>query len=129
MKRTIAIVSLALAMTVAAFAQASQAAQPKVQKLSEQQLMSLIATAKTPAEHSRLAQYYEAQAQEFLAQSKEHQEMAEQYKKNVMMSTSKYATGTVNHCEYFAKSFKEDATKAQELATIHEQMAKDAAKQ
>jgi hypothetical protein len=40
-------------------------------------------------------------------------------------NSSKFATGTVNHCEYFAQSFKEMATKMQELADMHEQMAKD----
>lgn len=63
---------------------------------------------------------------DFLAQSKEHQEMAEQYKKNLVTRSSKYVTGTVNHCEYVAKSLKSDATQMQELAQLHEQMAKDA---
>lgn len=52
--------------------------------------------------------------------------MAEAYKKNPMTNSSKFATGTVDHCEYFAQSFKEMATKMQELADMHEQMAKDA---
>jgi hypothetical protein len=126
MKRTIVILSLAFVMTAAAFGQAASKQQPTGNKLSKQQLMSLIATAKTPAEHQRIADYYNAKALDFLAQSKEHQEMAEQYKKNVVTSSSKYAAGTVNHCEYLAKSLKDDATQMQELAQEHEQMAKDA---
>jgi hypothetical protein len=32
----------------------------------------------------------------------------------------------VNHCDYLAQSFKKNADQAQDLAKIHEQMAKDA---
>ena len=86
----------------------------------------MIATAKTPAEYQRIAEYYHAKAQEYLAEAKEHGEMAEAYKKNPMTSSSKFATGTVNHCEYFHQSFKDMAAKMQELAEMHKQMAKDA---
>jgi hypothetical protein len=54
--------------------------------------------------------------------------MAAAYKKNQLTLSSKYAIyaiGTVNHCDYFAQSFKEIATKMQQLANMHEQMAKD----
>jgi len=43
-----------------------------------------------------------------------------------MTSSSKFAMGTVNHCEYFEQSFKEMAAKMQELADMHEKMAKEA---
>ena len=124
MKRTLGILSLTIVLTIAAFGQVSAAQRQQAEKLNEQQLLSLIATAKTPAEHMRLARYYEAKAQDYLAQSKEHAQMAEQYKKNPLTSSSKWATGTVGHCEYFAQTFKDAATKMQELAQMHEQMAK-----
>jgi hypothetical protein len=125
MKRTIGFLSFILVLAVVVFAQISQA-QQKPEKLSKQQLLSLIATAKTSAEHNRIAQYYGAEAKAYLAQSQEHEQMAEQYKKNPVISSSKFATGTVNHCEYLAQHFKESATQMQELAQEHEQMAKDA---
>jgi hypothetical protein len=75
MKRTIVFLSYILVFTAVAFAQAAQP-QQKPEKLSKRQLLSLIATAKTPAEHNRIAQYYRAAAQDYLAQSKEHEEMA-----------------------------------------------------
>jgi uncharacterized protein YacL (UPF0231 family) len=125
MKRTIVLLSSILVFAAVAFAQTAQA-QPKPEKISKQQLLSLIVTAKTPAEHTRIAQYYQAEAQVDLAQSKEHEQMAEQYKKNPLISSSKYAAGTVNHCEYLAQHFKESAAKLQELAQEHEQMAQDA---
>jgi hypothetical protein len=131
MKRSIHIIlSLALAMTVAFFGQAAFAQQHhhhnKGERLSQQQLLSLIATAKTPAEHRRLAHYYDDKAEDYLAQSAQHQKEADAYKMNPMTSSSKFATGTVNHCQFFAQSFKDDAAKMKELAQMHEDMAKDA---
>jgi hypothetical protein len=124
MKRTIVVLSFALVLAVTAFAQTTQA--QKSEKLGKQQLLSLIATAKTPAEHSRLAAYYSAEALDYLAQSKEHEQMAAQYKKNPAMNTSKSSSGPVNHCEFLAQHLKESAAQVQELAQEHEQMAKEA---
>jgi hypothetical protein len=126
MKRTIATLSFALVFAVTAFAQTSQS-QPKPEKLSKQQLNTLIATAKTPAEHSRIAQYYGAEAQADLAQSKDHEQMVEQFKQNPTFNSSKLTLGTVNHCEYLAQHYKENAAKMQQLSQDHEQMAKAAA--
>ncbi len=125
MKRIFSILSLTFVLAIAALGQAPTAAQNKPEDLSKKQLLSLIATAKTPAEHRRIAQYYEAKAQDLLAQSKEHEQMAKQYKANGFIST-KWATGTIGHCEYFAKHFQEASVKMQELASMHEQMAKEA---
>jgi hypothetical protein len=126
MKRTIVFLSSALVFVALAFAATAAQAQQQSEKLSKQQLLSLIATAKTPAEHNRLAQYYGAEAQDDLAQSKEHEEMAAQYKKNPAFNTSKFAAGPVNHCEYLAQHYKESAQKLQELAQQHQQMAVEA---
>lgn len=126
MKRTLVFLSFVLVLTVAALTQTAQAQKPE--KLTKQQLLSLIATAKTPAEHSRIAQYYEEESQNYLAQSKEHEQMAAQYKKNPAMNSSKSSAGPVNHCEYLAQHFRESAAKTQELAQMHEQMAKDSGK-
>ncbi|HLH36368.1 MAG TPA: hypothetical protein VKX41_16980 [Alloacidobacterium sp.] len=126
MKRSLGILAIVFVVMLSAVWQVSTAQKHKPEKLSKQQLLSPIASAKTPAEHRRVAEYYHATAQDYLAQAKEHQEMAKAYKKNPMTSSSKFATGTVNHCEYFAQSFKYMATKMQELADMHEQMAKDA---
>jgi hypothetical protein len=45
---------------------------PTIDHLSKRQLNTLIATAKTPAEHQRIAEFYLSQAQDYVAQSKEH---------------------------------------------------------
>ena len=124
MKRTLALLSVSLILAVASIAQTTSAV--KAEKLSKPQLLSLIATAHTPAEHERIANYYDARARDFLAQSAEHAQMAAEYRKNPMISSSKWATGTINHCEYLAQSLKNDAVKMQELAQLHREMAASA---
>jgi hypothetical protein len=126
MKRTIAILSLVFVLTVAAFAQAAPALQPKPEHLSKQQLNTLIATAKTPAEHRRIAQYYQAKAQDYLAQAKEHEAMVAAYKANSSLSNDKNQASTISHCEYFVTTFKALADNSQEMATLHERMAQEA---
>ena len=127
MKRTFAVLSvlsLAFVLTAAAFAQTSPA--PKPEHLSKQQLNTLIATANTPAEHERIANYYQAKAVDYLAQAKEHEEMIAAYKANTVLSNDKNQASTINHCEYFVQTFKDLAAKSQELAQLHDQIANDA---
>ena len=127
MKRTISIfsiLSLAFVMTVAAFGQTTSAQQTKPEHFSKRQLNTLIAEAKTPAEHQRIARFYQAKAQDYLAQAKEHEQMVAAYKANPSL-TAKSQSSTINHCEYFVKTFNELAVKSQELAKLHEQMAND----
>lgn len=117
------ILSLSIALATVAFGQTPAATQSQTERLSKHQLNSLIASAKTPAEHARIAHYYEAKAQSDLAQSNEHAQMAAEFRQNNVTSSSKWSTGTVNHCEYLAKSLKKDAAKMEALAQEHEQMA------
>ena len=126
MKRTITILSLALALTVAAFVQAAPAQQPKPEQLSKQQLTTLIATAKTPGEHERIARFYKASAQDYRAPAQEHEAMIAAYKSNSSVSNDKNRASTVGHCEYFVKSLNDLAVKSDELAKLHQQMAQEA---
>src|ERR1035441_7831151 len=87
MKRMIGFLAIALAMTAAALGQTSLTPQPKAEKLNSKQILILISVAKTPAEHRRIAVYYQAKAQDLLVQSKEHAQMAEAYKKNPVTSS------------------------------------------
>lgn len=124
MKQSIVILSsvFAAVLVLASTAQAQQ----NTDKLSKQQLSALIANAKTPVEHERIAQYYSAKAQDDLAQAKEHEQMAQQFKSNSVTSSSKYAAGTVNHCEYLAQQLGQNAAAMQKLQQQHEQMAAEA---
>jgi len=127
MKRTasiLSVLSLALVMTIAAVGQAPAKPQP----LSKQQINTLIATAKTPADHGRIAQFYKSQAHDYLAESKEHEAMVAAYKSNPTLVNNKNQASTINHCEYFVQTFKDLAVKSEELTQLHEQMAKEAEK-
>ena len=121
MKRFVGVLSLIIALAVASTV--ALAAQHTLEKLSNKQLVALIATANTKADHMRLAHYYRAKAQDFLMESKEHEASAEAYKKNPIVSGSKFKTATIDHCDYFTKSLQEDAVKMNELAEMHEAMA------
>jgi hypothetical protein len=77
----------------------------------------LIATAKTPAEHQRIARYYQA---------KKHEAMVAAYKANSSLSNDKNQASTISHCVYFVTTFKALADNSQELATLHDRMAKEA---
>jgi hypothetical protein len=129
MKRTFAalsVLSVAFAITVAAFGQTPLATQPRPGHLTRQQLNTLIATAKTPAEHERIARFYEAQAQDYRAQEQEHKAMVAAYKANSTLSTDKTHASTISHCVHFAQSFQALADNSQELATLHQRMAEEA---
>ncbi len=115
-----------LALTAAAFSEMPSATQPRPEQLSKQQLKTLIATAATPADHQRIAQYYQAKAQDYLAQAKEHEAMLAAYSANPSSLTDKDRAGTVYHCEYYARKFKAMAAKSEELSRLHAQMAADA---
>lgn len=122
----ISVLSLAFVMTAANLAQTPSAQQPKPEHLSRHQLETLIATAKTPAEHQRIAQYYEAKAQDYLAESKEHEQMLGAYDRNSSPSVRRHRPYTTYHCQYFVESYKKMASKSQELAQLHQQMAREA---
>jgi hypothetical protein len=128
MKRIISTLVLGLSLAVSVMAQSTASVQVVPEKLTRQQLQSLVTTAKTSAEHQRIANYYEAKAQRLVVESQEHAMMAEQYKKNIITASGKFSTGTVNHCEYIAESLKQDAAKAQELANLHQEMARTSAR-
>jgi hypothetical protein len=108
--------------------EASPAQIPATEPLNKHQLNTLIVSAKTPAEHQRIARFYQSQAQSYLAQSKEHALEAEQSRNNLTRNNSKTIFSTVNHCEHFAQTFSDLAAKSQKLAKQHEQMAADAGK-
>lgn len=118
MKNTL-VLSLMLTLATVAFGQNA----PRAEKLSKQQLQTLIATAKTPVEHERIAHYYEAKAQSDLAQAKQHAQMAEAFRQNPVTNSAKESIATVNHCVYVSQSLTKDAAKMQALAAEHERMA------
>jgi hypothetical protein len=96
--------------------------------LTKRQVSALAASARTPAEHQRIADYYNMKVQSLLAESATHQKMAEQFKANPVTNSAKQQTGTVNHCQYLAVSLRNRAEQFQRLAQQHKQMAEQAQK-
>jgi hypothetical protein len=96
--------------------------------LTKKQLKILIATARTPDDHLKLARHYDEQAANLLAEATDHDEMAAAYRKNPMNTGSKFITSTVGHCEYFANAEREKAEKMKEIAAEHRAIAGNADK-
>lgn len=127
MKRYFSILSLLFVLASTVHGQTPATPQRQAEKLDKQQLSTLIAYAKTPEEHLRIAQFYNQEAQDFLAQAQEHEAMLAVYKADSSLSTNKNYASTIGHCEYLVKRFHQMAAKSQEVAHQQEQMAYDAA--
>ncbi len=126
MKRILAVVSLALIVAAAAQAQPRSTEIAKADRLSRQQLNSLIVTAKTPADHERIAQAYESNARQYRAEAQEHEAMIATYKAHASLSNDKNRASTIGHCEYFVKALNDLALKSDELARRQQEMAREA---
>jgi hypothetical protein len=124
---SVALIAMAAALLVTV--QDARAAEPK--HLSKKEVVALIATAKSPEDHRQLARYYTAESDRLEAEAKDHDELAAAYRtsttSHVAAMKMLMAPNTAAHCEYFAKSVREAASAARDMASSHEQMAKDAA--
>lgn len=98
--------------------------------MSQQELKSLIASAKTPEDHERIAKHFEAEANQMDAAAKEHEELAAQYKANPSGHAQKHPMSgrTAGHCNYFADDLHKAAKEDRALAADHREMAKGTAK-
>jgi hypothetical protein len=124
--RVVSALAFTLALTAASFSETPSAPHSRPEQLSKQQLKTLIATAATPVDHQRIAQYYQAKAQDYLSQAKEHEAMLAAYNASPSALTDKDRAGTVYHCQYYARKFKDMAAQSEDLARLHAQMAADA---
>ena len=95
--------------------------------LSKQELKPVIANAKTVQDHERLAQHFDAKANQLEAEAKEHQELAAQYEANPTIHESKHPMSgqTAGHCQFFADDLHKAAQRARQLSTDHRGMAKE----
>ena len=121
---------LSLAVILVSFIPQSYAAAAE-KSLSKKEVKALIATAKTPAEHRRIANYYREEAARLTANANEHVAMAEEYAKNprfAAMETKQQASfgQGASHCRRWAELYNEQAKEAEALANLHEEMAKSA---
>jgi hypothetical protein len=96
--------------------------------LTKKELKVLLATAKTPADHQRIASYYRGESQRLTAKARYHEEMAASYQNNPLPFEGKFPYGTVglSHCRQLIQAYKAQAQEAESLAVLHEGMAKAA---
>jgi hypothetical protein len=106
---------------------ASVPAGAKDKPLSQSDLKSLVAKAETKADHERIAQHFDAEADRYDAEAKEHSDLAAFYEKNTP-SGAKYPGGmkTYQHCDAVSKSLTQAAQDSRALAGEHREMAKGA---
>ena len=97
-------------------------------RLTKKEVKALVVNAKTPEDHMKLARHFKQEADRLEAEAKEHDELAQEYRRSPSAMAMKMPMSgrSAEHCEYFAKSTREAAKAARELAAAHEQMAKEA---
>ena len=93
--------------------------------LGRKEVRALVAAAKTPADHEKLAAHFRAEAARLTAESREHTELAELYARSPSMHDVKHpnAPQTAAHCRTFAELYLKAANEAEIMAKAHEQMA------
>lgn len=96
--------------------------------LSSKEVKTLLTNAKTPADHMKLARHFAAKAAQHVADAKEHEELAVEYKQNPRLGSSKRPMGpdTAEHCQYYAEHCRKAAQEMRAMAAMHEEMAKQA---
>jgi hypothetical protein len=103
----------------------SPSARASESSLSKKELNTLIANAKTPQDHERLAAYY--RSQEHVAEEKqaEHEEMLRRYHENPLSHRFTKTPSPDDHCRALIRIFGDEARQNAALAEYHEKVAKD----
>lgn len=132
-KRVVIVTAIALAMLIAGAKTVQLQAQDSKANatLSKKQLKDLIANANTPADHERIAQYYDAEGARYEADAKQHADEATYYAGHQHPtaeghSPNNYSQYMLSHCPQIAAKLKEAAQEARALAAGHREMAKAA---
>src|SRR6266705_869965 len=126
---TVAVLATLAVLSLVSVYSVAQDKKPSVPTRKE--LVTLLKTAKEPPEHRRIAAYYRHEAASLTQSAKEHSELAAIYQERHPFAAMEskhgdaFGQGT-SHCEKFADLAKEQATEAEALAAIHEDMGKAA---
>ena len=98
--------------------------------LTKAELKSLISTAKTRADHQRIAQYFEAEAARYEMEANDHGELAPIYKRkpDPARLTRDASSRAFEHCEALSRDLQRVAEEARNLAAEHRTMAHEAQK-
>ena len=121
------VLAVALALGVLPFGAVAQ--MPPAQQtpqLSKKEVKVLIATARTSADHEKIAAYYRAEGQRLKADQQDHQEMLEAYLKNPSSHPIPKWPTMEQHCRNLIVYYGKAAQQAFALEDLHDQMAKEA---
>jgi hypothetical protein len=94
--------------------------------LSKVELKSLIANAKTAVDHERLAAHFDAKGAQLEAEARDHDELAQEYKRTPPVSRRVEKSQSYEHCRELAKDYANAAQDARRLAADHRALAKEA---
>jgi len=89
---------------------------------SDRDLKSAIKAAKTPADHERIAAYYDAKADRLNAEAAEYEQAAAAYRNGPVVKNLT-APNTAARYDSIAKRLRREAQSNRELAASHEQLA------
>ena len=90
-----------------------------VMPMAEVEVVELIETAKTPAEHGKLSKQFAAEATSYTAEADRHAATAAGYRAN----PNRRGGDPAIHCDRFVQQMRDAATAARELASYHERVA------
>jgi len=115
----VSLVLLSCALVVGAAAETSP-------NLSKKELKTLLVTAKTPADHERLAAYYRDKAQHLRAKAQEFSAQADYLATQPATVESKQgiSCNCTSHYRYFAKLYDQEAKDSEMLAAQQEQLTR-----
>lgn len=116
-----------LGLTVMAVA--SPAVRAAQSSLNKKELNALIASAKTPKDHERLAAYYRSEEQRAKGKQAEHEEMIRRYRENPLSHRFTKVPSPEDHCRTLIRIFGDEARQDAALAEYHEKMAASLGKQ
>lgn len=108
---------------VSVSALSAQSVHPQ-ESVSMKELKWLIQNAETAADHQKLAAYYTAQAKHLVKESKKHRELVEIYANRPLWGKTAVPVQLLEHCRELAALEAKAANEAQQMAAIHEEMAK-----
>ena len=96
-------------------------------ELSDKELMSLLENAKSPAEHERLAAFYDAEAKDFEAKAARHKQLAAVYRRMPASGNPRIQAppSMAPHCESVASEAEKAAKEARTMADHHRMVAKE----
>lgn len=119
-----AIAAVAIALgTFPASGNSQTATVQQAQRLNKKELRVLIANARSPEEHERIATYYRAEAERLTAMQRDHEEELAAYLKNPSSHPSPKWPTLDQHCRQLAYYYGKAAEKALALADLHDRMA------